>query len=426
MLKERIDYLCKKKNLSRKELVEGLVTPAHFANILADRYPLAEDLAERIGERLGVTPEYLLNTASCREEILQRADQIFNQLANTAGSIPESEVYALPDRDDSLVIELTTALMKAIYYQQLNDRTAHEYLHTSYLNYYLDKYGRPDEIDLPLPLQKALLLYKVQYFRSKNMYFDVQIHVTRLHHLLVPGTEVWLNVQNLRMEAYVYVKQFEQAKQVFEDTMKLVYENRLFHRLSGLYVAYSGYCFTMGLTQEALSALSMAEANLVYAQQQGDLLTAIMNNRIVMLTLAGELDQALEEIARFESMVDRESEEVREAMRPVIQVYRCEVAYLRKDWAGLLHGVEQLKQIPLTTDQEMAYIFYESQLALSQGDTDGFTKHALQCLPYFEETQQPVRLEQLYETLAMVSEDQRKYKESSSYYRKLVYLLRRK
>lgn len=46
MLKERIEFLCKKKNLSRKELVDGLVTPAHFANILADRYPLAEDLAE--------------------------------------------------------------------------------------------------------------------------------------------------------------------------------------------------------------------------------------------------------------------------------------------------------------------------------------------------------------------------------------------
>ncbi|AWB43720.1 transcriptional regulator [Paenibacillus sp. CAA11] len=426
MLKERIDYLCKKKNITRKELVEGLVTPAHFANILADRYPLAEDLAERIAKRLGVTPEYLLNTASCREEVLQRADQIFNQLADGASSIAESEVHALPDRDDALVVELTTALMKAIYYQQLNDRTAYDYLHTSYLNYYLDKYGRPDEIDLPLPLQKALLLYKVQYFRSKHMYFDVQIHVTRLHSLLPPGTEVWLTVQNLRMEAYIYIKEYEQAKQVFEDTMKLVYENRLFHRLSGLYVAYSGYCYTMGLTQEALSALAMAEANLVYAQRQGDLLTAIMNNRIVMLTLMGELDQALEEIARFESMVDREAEEVSEMLRPVTQLYRCEVAFMRKDWVELLQRVEQLKQDVLTTDQRMACTFYKSQLALSQGDTVSFTQHALECLPYFEDTQQAIRLEQLYETLAMVSEDQRKYKESSSYYRKLVYLLRKK
>lgn len=38
MLKERIGLLSKRKQISRKDLVEGLVTQAHFANILADRY----------------------------------------------------------------------------------------------------------------------------------------------------------------------------------------------------------------------------------------------------------------------------------------------------------------------------------------------------------------------------------------------------
>lgn len=111
------------------------------------------------------------------------------------------------------------------------------------------------------------------------------------------------------MEAYIQVKQYEEAKQVFELTMRHVYDQRMFHRLSGLYVAYSGYCFAMGLVQEALSALTMAEANLVYAGNQGDLVTAIANNRIVMLTMTGELDQAQAEIERFESLLQQETEE---------------------------------------------------------------------------------------------------------------------
>ncbi|KAF4325777.1 hypothetical protein G195_000574 [Phytophthora kernoviae 00238/432] len=88
----------------------------------------------------------------------------------------------------------------------------------------------------------------------------------------------------------------------------------------------------MGLVQEALSALTMAEANLVYAGNQGDLVTAIANNRIVMLTMTGELDQAQSEIERFESLLQQEPEETQQAMKPLVSVYRCEVALARKNW----------------------------------------------------------------------------------------------
>ena len=64
MLKERIEFLSKRKSISRKDLVEGLVTQAHFANILAERYPLPEDLAEGSAERLVLSASYLLQTAA--------------------------------------------------------------------------------------------------------------------------------------------------------------------------------------------------------------------------------------------------------------------------------------------------------------------------------------------------------------------------
>ncbi|MEC0242347.1 helix-turn-helix transcriptional regulator [Paenibacillus dokdonensis] len=426
MLKERIDFLCKKKDMTRKELVDGLVTQAHFANILAERYPLADDLAQHIASRLGVSPSYLLQASSTDPESLAKAEAIFELMSQSAASIEEHQVNELPDRDDALTVELTTALMKAVYYQQLNDSLAHEYLHQNYLNVYLEKFGRPDDNHLPLPAKKAMLYYKIQLYRSKQHYHEALNQTRRLAELLEPGSETWLTTQNLMLEAHIYLKQFDQAKLIFEQTMKHVYEQRLFHRLTGLYIAYSGYNFSVGLVQEALLALSMAEANLVYTANQGEMIPTIVNNRIIMQTLLCEYGKAAEEIARFEEMIQREPEEIRQKLYPLIHIYRCELALSQKQWALLPGLIEELDSSAQSTDQQMSRIFYQSQLFLAQGHHEQFMEQALACLPYFESIQQTNRLEPLYESLAVVSEEFRKYKESAAYYKKLVYLLRSK
>lgn len=97
MLKERIEFLCRKKDITCKELVEGLVTQAHFANILAERYPLAEDLAVHIAQRLGVAPSYLSGAAAADEQALQRAERIFDALSVPAAFLPEEAVNDIPD-----------------------------------------------------------------------------------------------------------------------------------------------------------------------------------------------------------------------------------------------------------------------------------------------------------------------------------------
>ncbi len=426
MLKERIDFLCKKKNITRKELVEGLVTQTHFANILAKRYPLAADLAEHIASRLGVTPAYLLQASSQSPDTLAKAESIFEMLSQSAASIDEQQVNDLPDRDDALTVELTTALMKSTYYQKLNDSAAHDYLHRNYLNYYLDKYGRPDDNDLPLPVKKGMLYYKIHHFRSKYHYHEALHQARKLAELLAPGSESWLTAHNFMLEAFIYLKQYDQAKQTFEQMMNHVYEQRLFHRLSGLYLTYSGYQFMVGLVQEALLALSMAEAHLVYTSNQGEMMISIMNNRIIMQTLLGEYDKAVLEIDRFKEMIQREPEEIRQKFQPMLDIYRCELALNQKQWALLPQMVKELESSAETTDQQMSLLFYQSQLSIAQGQFELSMEQTLACLTYFESIQQTNRLETLYESLAVVYEDARKYKESAAYYKKLVYLLRSK
>ncbi|WP_237163369.1 XRE family transcriptional regulator [Paenibacillus sp. BIHB 4019] len=426
LLKERVEFLCKKRSLARKDLVEGLVTQAHFANILAERYPFADDLAELIATRLAVSPEYLTQAGLQDDATLERAEEIFARLSQPVSTLTEADVNELDDKNDALTIELTTALMKAVYYQQMNDRDAYEYIHRTYLHYYLEKFGREDDPELPVPLKKALFLYKIQHYRSKNQYFEALNNSKRLSALVEKGSEIWLTVQNFLMEASVYSKQYEPAKAIYEQTMQYVYSERLYHRLSGQHLAYSGYCFAMGRYEEALLALSMAEAHLVYTPSPGDLFPSIMNNRIIMLTLLGELDKASDEIARFEELAQQETDETKQLLEPLLLIYRCEVAFASKNWGLLSQGLRLLASYPLTEDQQMTAVFYESQLALSSDKKEAFMEAALSCLPYFEQTQQTMRLEPLYETLAIASEDSRRYKESALYYRKLVYLLRNK
>ncbi|ETT67111.1 XRE family transcriptional regulator [Paenibacillus sp. FSL H8-0457] len=426
MLKERIDYLWKKKGISRKELVEGFVTTAHFANILAERYPLPEDLAGHLAQRLQVPPTYLLEAGNTDQDTLETANRIFEELSQAASLLSEERIHDLPDRHDCLTVELTVALMKAIYYQQVNDAVSHDYLHQNYLNFYLEKYGRPDDAELPLPAKKAMLFYKIQFYRSKNRYHEALSHANRLSEYVREGTDLWLTTQNFKMEASIFLKLYDQAKQVFDGTMRRVYEERLFHRLTDLYIAYSGYCYSMGLYQEALVTLSMAEANLVYAVNQGNMLSTIMNNRIIMLTMQGEHEKAEEEIRRFAELLERESAEVREQFRPILLIYRCESAAAQKQWGLLTQYIQELKSLELTTDQEMSAFFYQCQLALAHGHHEEFMEYALKCLPYYESAQLTMRLESLYEALAAVSEESRKYKESTVYYKKLVYLLRNK
>lgn len=429
MLKERIDYLCKKREIARKELVGGLVTQAHFANILAERYPLPEDLAVQIAGRLGVTPAYLLEASSVSEETLSRAEAVFDLLSRSAATIDEQQVGELPDKDDTLTVELTTALMKAVYYRQLNNTIAYDYLHRNYLDFFLDKYGRPEGSSmphLPTPAKKALYYYHIQLFRSQSRYDEALNQSLLLAETIEPGTEIWLTAQNFMLESYIYLKQFDQAKRTFEHTLKHVYEQRWFHRLSELYIAYSGYNFSVGLVQEALLALAMAEANLVYASNQGELFPTLLNNRIIMLILLGEHDKAEQEIARYEAMALREPEEVRAQFRPLIHVYRCELAVSRKQWTLLESEIAMLDQTAHNTDQQMSLLFYRSRLSLAQGQYDSFMEQALACLPYYESIRQANRLEPLYEALAVVSEELRKYKDAAAYYKKLVQLLRSK
>ncbi|MNJ56379.1 hypothetical protein D3C77_519220 [compost metagenome] len=145
-----------------------------------------------------------------------------------------------------------------------------------------------------------------------------------------------------------------------------------------------------------------------------------------MLTMSGENEAALQQIQQYEKLLTQQPIQEQALSMSTIQIYRSELAYLQKDWVTLSEMIVGLEAVPLNEDMDMAKVFYKSQLALAKGDSDSFLKYSLECLPYFEQSVQKLRLEQLYELLAIVSEENRKYKDAAIYYRKLLDLVRRK
>lgn len=424
MLKERIEFLCKKKNITRKQLVEGLVTGTHFANILADRYPLQNDLGAAVAHRLGVKPSYITNASKQDQEAIQQAEYIFMEFSKPFKEQAEQNIILFDDHHDALIVELTVALMKAVYYQQVGDVAAYQYIHEHYLDFYLHKYIYKNELKLPFPLKKAFLFYKIYNHRAQNEYGELLRCASKLEPQLVIGSDVWYMIRSLQLEGSVHNTQHEQAYHIFEQLLQHNAENNREDRLSSLYIAHSGNCFATGMYQDALMALTKAEHHLHNAKETEELQSIIFNNRIVMLTMLGQNEQALAEIDDYEAWLASRSAVIQQAMKSTLLIYRGELAYIEKNWGELGAVLYRLNGETLNQDQAMAKLFYCSQFALSQGDSESFLKYSLECLPYFEQSEQRLRLEQLYELLAIVSEENRKYKDAAFYYRKLLGLVR--
>ncbi|WP_088815914.1 MULTISPECIES: helix-turn-helix domain-containing protein [Listeria] len=424
MLKERINFLLDKKGMSRKELVSGLITLPHFSNILKGRYILAEDLASKFAEKLEVPADYLLKAEDISNHILQGANDIVNQMIVFI-DIDETYVTTLPNCSNPLVIELTSKLMAACYYQSIGDNKNYAFLHKNYLNFYLKEFSDDDIKDLPSPLKKAFYFYKIQVFRSKNDFELAYSYCKLLLPLLTEDVEPWLAVKKIEVEILLTLRKFEVAKKSLDEAMQKIQLKNLNYHLPSFYVLQSNYYFYLGFSEEALISLSKAEENVAHLDLtiKGTYLITIFNNRIVMLIKTGKLVEAESESERFNTFLQHSSE-VEETFFTLIKIYRADIALLGKQFDRLDILIEELEKLPKNSDQGYALRFYKAMLAISNGDYQLAEEEAESCIMYFEENPIIERLVPLYETLGICAEKKRQYKKSSDMYKKIVYLLK--
>ncbi len=424
MLKERINFLLEKKGMSRKELVSGLITLPHFSNILKGRYILAEDLASKFALKLGVTADYLLKAEDVSNHILKGANDIVNQMIVSI-DVDKTYVTTLPNYSNSFVIELTSRLMSACYYQSIEDHKNYASLHKDYLNFYLKAFSDDKIKELPSPLKKAFYFYKIQVFKSKNDFELAYQYCILLLPLLAEDVEPFLAVKKIEVEILLTLGKFEVAKKSLDEAIQQIQLKNLNHHLPSFYVLQSSYYFYLGFLDEALICLSKAEENIVHldTQVKGSYLITIFNNRIVMLIKAKKLVEAEAESDRFNAFL-QQSSEVQDAFFTLIKIYKADIALLGKQFDQLALLIEDIEKSPKNRDQRYALRFYKAMLAITNGDYQTAEQEAETAVTYFEANPIIERLVPLYETLGICAEKKRQYKKSSDMYKKIVYLLK--
>lgn len=423
LLKERINFLLQQKGMTRKTLVNGLVTLPHFSNILAGRYLLADDIAKQLGKRLGVTADYILRTEDSSLEINNQADKFFRQVV-LFQQVNDAYVASIPEKNDAFVIELSTALMKACYFQATNNRASYQALHETYLNFYLENFDDSSILTLPLPLRKAFFYYKLQFYRSNSKLEESISYIERLLPMLEEDAEIWIAVKKIEMEVLVALRLFDKAKKSFEDTLHRVQTENLSHHLSSLYIAESAYCFYLKLYGEAFVNLAKAEEYLVYMNDSaGSYLVTIFNNRILMLIATNRLGDAAQEVERFEKYL-RQQKNIDTTFWTLIELHNADIALAGGAVATLEEILAGLQKANKTSDQVYAVKFYQCQLALLQENFKTAEAIAEECLLFFEQANSANKLILIYETIAICAEQTRQYKKSSDMYKKMTQLLK--
>lgn len=180
----------------------------------------------------------------------------------------------------------------------------------------------------------------------------------------------------------------------------------------------------MKLYEEAFVNLAKAEEYLVYMNDSaGSYLVTIFNNRILMLIATNQLVSAVQEVERLEKYL-RQQKNIDATFWTLIELHKADIALAGGSVTTLEEILARLQKANKTSDQDYAVIFYQSQLALLQGNFKEAVVIAEECLPFFEQANITNRLLMIYETIAICAEQTRQYKKSSDMYKKMTQLLK--
>ncbi len=419
MLKERIRYLCKTQDVTRKTLIEGLITQAHFANILAGRYALALDLAQAIAERLGVAPEYLIKVEDSTSLMLSRIDLMANQLLFVQPQ--EISLTATVQKEDELALELAENIMLAGTLLKQGQIEAWQSLHQEYLDFYLGEFTDERVETLVPELQKILYVYRMLLARQRQDHESVIAYAERLLLLSQAQREVWIAVQKFFIEALIYLTCYDKAQEAFRDLSLCIQRENLFHHLPTFHIMQSAYYERLGLLESAIIDLAKAEEALLYcsSESRGPTLGVILHNRILILIKLKYYQVAEMVIETFISYLQGDISRSELDIQVAVGGYRCAILLAQQKWEELDTLLQKLKEIPMRQDQKFLLHYYLGKLYFQQknyAQAVSFGKKALEFIGQFDPQNQWIA--EICLLLAAVAEKQKHYKSALDYYKR--------
>lgn len=420
MLKERINYLCRQKDINRKELVHGLVATTHFSNILAGRYALPEDVAEKVAERLHVKKEYLLKTAYVDNDILNEAENITNKIFSY--DLNDEFINSFPETNEFLALELIQKLAKGSFYLINSRKEEALILADTYLDFYLKQFENT-ETEIPVPLKKAMLFYKMLSARAEQYSENSLLYCMELQKFSYDDPNVLLRLQIFQIEFLIQIRKFELVEELTDKALAYCYYKGLLFQLTQLHIMYSGFYYKIGFINKALKYLEKAENSLQYNALEDQLRYSltIANNRIIMKIKLKLWNEMEDDINTYEKI----TKNVQDSAHFPAQIlsYRCELFYQTENLPELEASLKLFEKLERNFDQDITLKFYSGIIEASRENEEKFMEYMKVCLSYYEKYKIYDRLTDIYKILASQAEEKRQYKTAAEYYAKLVSIL---
>jgi tetratricopeptide (TPR) repeat protein len=363
MLKERIQYLCKQKGMTRKELTDGLITQTHFSNILSGRYSLAQDLAEAMAKRLSVQTEYLSKAGDCPDALMKQIDRMAETVLYRGGT--EDDLNGLSLTANELPLELCANLCAACLSIQQNKVDFCKQLHETYLYFYLDEFTDARIEELQPSVKKMFYIYKMLLCYSHKKYDVMLLYLDKLLELVVTQTQMWIAVQKRRLEAFIMLNMYDVTQELFEEVILRIRKENCLHHLSGLHIMRCGFYNRIKMYETAVVELAKAEENLMYSAENGARAmnySVILHNRILIMTKLKMYDIARATINQYRIYLNNDPQNSEETVEAHIGGYMCAVLRGEEDWDGLSDLLNRLGAFPLTEEQRFSVNYYSGVL----------------------------------------------------------------
>lgn len=413
MLRKRINFLCTTKQLSRKELVQGLITVPHLSNILLGRYQLAKDLAVQFSSRLGVSTEYLLDANTITEAQKSNLEILVKQTISNQRI--ESFESVIPETDNSLYVEFISNLCKACFYYMEEDMSNYHRIVDNYLSFYLPVFANDEELmENPL-IQKAILYFQILSNEGQFHYTLTLEYLTRLLELVSNDISCFLPLQVLYIEILGLLEQYSEAKKKLDSLFRVANHMKKKEYFSKLYLADCRLSFQLRHYDEAWKLSIFAQTYIKFSDNKKKDYLSLIHYQYVILLQKKDYKKAIDLLNQLDSLYVKDEN--------LQSIYFCGIFASQKRWAKLQKRLGLINEQLLTEDQQMQVNIFHALVLYKKNFLDDAKLLAEDSLFYFEKKRQRVFLMPLYLLMAKIEEKQKKYKQANKYNKKIIHLL---
>ncbi|MGE7925723.1 tetratricopeptide repeat protein [Viridibacillus arvi] len=414
MIGLRIASLRKSQLLSQKELSHGITSVSHLSNFESCRYMAGRETIELIAERLNVSPKYLLSYNDPNIELEAIIKNIFKKIVLKNVSV-EDELKSIPTPIYNLKLEVSYYLLLASFYYKKGELTNARHIDENYLKVHL-KYLKNHKEDLDSPLKEYLYYYwGIKFFRENkfslsNIYFSKLIEIN-FDKDLEPA--FLYNLALLQFRLTNYYQALSHAKKALENYLNAL--NWL--KVGEIYNFISVIYREQFLFDEALEQLNKA-LNIAKTMGLATLKGSTYHNIGLIYEDLNDFDAALLNYQHAIQFKTKMSNFITYSC-----LIRCHIKMKHYDLSEDLIN-KTLKNI--TNPYELNILeSYQAYIDLYRGNIDTFLNKSLKSSEFFENNNFLNEAQYLNTIIGEAYYEDRKYKLSSIYLKKALYLKRK-